>query len=170
MAASENASAFWQFSLRFYRQPAVPALCLKLQDENGVDVNILFLLIFLATHGRALTPDDVRRIDAHIHDWRERVVLPLRALRRDLKGGIPPIDPVAAEALRSAIKRDELQAERLQQEALERAFPPAITGTPASPRAAAAANIAVYGAVIGALPQATVAALLAELTAEFNLE
>lgn len=162
-------SAFWDFSLRFYRRPEVPPLCLALQDEHGVDVNLLFLLYFFGMNGRRLNADDVRRIDAHIQDWRGRVVQPLRAIRRDLKGGIAPIDTQAAAALRDAIKRDELQAERLQQESLEREFPLASIGITATPRAAIAANIAAYRAVIGALPDATMNALLAAIDAEFNL-
>jgi len=164
-------SAFWQFSLRFYRRPEVPALCLKLQDEHGVDVNLLFLLVFFSINKRRLTPGEVRRIDASISRWRECVVQPLRAIRRDLKNGIAPIDVNAADTLRSAIKRDELEAERLQQLTLERAFPVATTGTHAAPRAAAAANIAAYGKILGApLPGATVNALLASLFAEFDLQ
>ena len=162
-------SAFWRFSLRFYRRPEVPPVCLALQDQHHVDVNLMFFILFLATNGRQLSVDDVRAIDASIRDWRERVVQPLRAVRRDLKTGIKPIDVQAAEALRSAIKRDELQAERLQQEALERNFLLASTGIAAAIRTAAAANLAAYGAVVGALPQATVTALLNALFEEFSV-
>ena len=95
-------------------------------------------------------------MDACISDWRQRVVQPLRALRRDIKGGVVPVDTQAAEVLRSAIKRDELQAERAQQETLEREFPLLATGAPALPRIAAAANIAAYEALIGTLPEAQV--------------
>ena len=162
-------SAFWRFSLRFYRRPEVPPLCLALQDQHDADVNLLFFILFLATNRRQLSVDDVRAIDASIRDWRERVVQPLRAVRRDLKTGIKPIDAQVAEALRSAIKRDELQAERLQQEALEQNFLIASTGIAATIRTAAAANLAAYGEVIGALPQATVNALLNALFEEFSV-
>ena len=69
----------------------------------------------------------------------------------------------AAEALRSAIKGDELAAERVQQETLEREFPAGSTGARAAPHLAAAANIAAYGAITasaGALPDAPVNTLL----------
>lgn len=166
---SERDSALWRFSLRFYRRPEVPTLCLALQDEYGVDVNLLFFILYLSINGRQLTPDEVRRIDARISEWRRRVVQPLRALRRDLKNGITPVDAPSVEALRSAIKRDELQAERLQQEAMEREFTLHATGSPATPREAAAANIAAYRALIGTLPDAAVSALLTALTAEFSV-
>lgn len=167
MAHSE--SAFWQFSLRFYRRPEVPPLCLALQDEHGVDVNLLFLLSFFGVCGRALSVDEVRRIDAYIGAWRTRVVQPLRALRRELKNGIAPIDTQSSQDFRNAIKRDELQAERLQQEAMERAFAAHAVGKSAAPREAAAANMAAYAALVGTLPPAVVNALLDSLTKEFSL-
>lgn len=160
-------SAFWQFSLRFYRRPEVPTLCIALQDHHGVDVNLLFFMMFLGLHGRQVTAADVRRADACIGDWRQRVVQPLRTLRRDLKGGMAHFDPQATEALRSAIKRDELQAERLQQEALERQFPLHDTGVAAAPRLAAGANIAAYAATAGELPDGPVNTLLTALFEEF---
>lgn len=163
-------SAFWLFSLQFYRRPGVAEVCLSLQDNAGCDVNLLFFILFLSIHERRLTADEVRCIEACIGDWRRRVVQPLRAIRRDLKGGILPVDAQAAEALRSAIKRDELAAERVQQETLEREFPVASTGARAAPRVAAAANIAAYGAITalaGTLPEAAVNTLLTALTEEF---
>jgi len=160
-----EASTFWQFSLRFYRRPEIPPLCIALQDEQGVDVNLLFFILFLSLNSRQLKAEDVKRIDASIRDWRTKVVQPLRTIRRELKTGIPPLDAQHSEALRNAIKRDELQAERLQQEALERNFPPNSIGTPATPSVAAQANIAAYSAIIGTLPQSAINTLLQALAA-----
>ena len=109
-------------------------------------------------------------MDARISDWRTRVVQPLRRIRRDLKSGIVPVDAQAAEALRSAIKRDELAAECVQQETLELEFPAESTGARAAPHTAAAANIAAYGvitALAGTLPDAPVTTLLKAVTEEF---
>ena len=166
---SEGDSAFWQFSLRFYRRSEVAAHCIDLQDTHDVDVNLLFFIFFLAIHQRQLSSDDVRAIDAYVSAWRKRVVQPLRAIRRELKNGIAPIDAQTAQDLRRAIQRDELQAERLQQELLERAFPAHSTGTMAAPRTAAAANIAAYSVLTGSLPAAAVDTLLASLAEEFSV-
>jgi len=168
MPASE--SAFWQFSLRFYRHEGVPSLCLTLQDQRGVDVNILFLLIFLSLHQRRLDTDEVRKIDSTAAAWRTRVVQPLRTLRRDLKNGVREMDAHAAEALRTEIKHCELHAERLQQDMLERAFPAATVGKKSAPRQAAAANLAAYADVIGPLPADTVHQLLTLFEKEFREE
>jgi uncharacterized protein (TIGR02444 family) len=165
----ESGSAFWRFSLRFYRRPDVPALCLALQDDHGVDVNLLFFINFLAINGRRLNADEVRVIDAQGSAWRRLVVQPLRTLRRQLKSGITPVPTAASQALRSAIQQNELHAERLQQEALESAFPVATTGTAAAPRVAAAANLTAYSALTGPLPEATIQTLLAALYEEFSV-
>ena len=52
--------------------------------------------------------------------------------RRNLRTPTGRIDPDAAEALRTNVKRIELEAERIQQETLERSFPAAATGTSAA--------------------------------------
>ena len=166
---TDGDSAFWRFSLRFYARAEIPPLCIALQDEQGIDVNLLFFILFLSLHQRKVTTDEVRHIDAAIQDWRANVVQPLRVLRRNLKGGFAPAQAADAETLRSAIKRDELAAERIQQETLEREFPAQSTGTVAEPREAAAANIAAYGAVTTPFPAAAVATLLSALTDEFSI-
>ena len=164
---SESASAFWRFSLRFYRRPEVPDVCLALQDQHSVDVNLLFFILFLAVSGRRIAADEMRKMDSCVRNWRTCVVQPLRAIRRDLKSGIAPLDAQAAAALRSAIKRDELEAEHLQQISLEREFPVESTGSSAQPRAAAYANIAAYGKTFGLLPQTVINSLLQSLADEF---
>lgn len=153
-------SAFWRFSLRFYARDGVAPICLALQDQQGVDVNLFFLLLFLASKQRRLTTVEVQRIDHAAAAWRTRAVQPLRALRRDLKNGVAAMDAQATEALRSEIKRCELHAERLQQEMLERAFPAVSIGEASAVHEAATANIAAYGAVIGVLPADLVQMLL----------
>ena len=159
---------FWQFSLQFYSRAEIPSVCITLQDDYGIDINLLFFILFLAKNQRLLTTEDIRRIDSSICSWRQKVVQPLRAIRRELKSGVTPVDKESAEVLRSAIKRDELQAERLQQEALERGFPLENTGSAAEPLTAAKANIDAYASILGtSLPQNAVNSLLNALAAEF---
>jgi uncharacterized protein (TIGR02444 family) len=159
-------SPFWNFSLNFYSRPRVAPACLDLQDNGGVDVNVLFYLLFLAQQGRQLDRNDVARIDAMALAWRDRVVRPLRTLRRDLKYRIAPSNVEATAALRTDVKRIELEAERIEQHMLERLIPASTIGTQApSPDEAARANIDVYGKFLGGLPAAPVKLLL-EIFAE----
>ena len=154
-------SVLWDFSLRFYALPGVAATCIDLQDRHGVDVNVLLFLLFLAEAGRAVSAEDVARIDSEVRTWRDGVVAPLRMARRNLRTRTSRVDPAAAEALRTNVKRIELEAERLQQETLERSFPSAATGTAAaSGTVAARANLAAYASTLGGLPEALLGPLL----------
>ena len=163
---STNESAFWRFSVEFYAQPGVPDACLTLQDRHGVDVNVLLFLLYLAYRGRSVEINDVRRIDQHVHAWREQVIKPLRTLRRNLKGGIAPVAVEASDTLRSAIKREELHAERLQQEALEHQLPWTSTGAPEITHSAAKTNLLAYETITGKLPEAVLGTLLRSLPSQ----
>ena len=55
---STSDSACWRFSLRFYARDGVAPICLALQDHHGVDVNVLFFLLFLSLQQRRLAPAD----------------------------------------------------------------------------------------------------------------
>ena len=162
-------SALWDFSLRFYALPGVAATCIDLQDRHGVDVNVLLFLLYLAEAGRAVSAEDVARIDSEVRTWRDGVVAPLRKARRNLRTPTGSIDLGAADALRTSVKRIELEAERIQQETLEQSFPAAATGTSASSRTVAArANLIAYGSTLGGLPEALLAPLLQAFDAMQN--
>ena len=161
-AAGTRDSPFWQFSLAFYARPGVADACLALQDETGADVNVMFYVLFLAGQLRQIDRVDAAHIDASIKAWREITVVPLRTLRRRLKTGIEPIAIADTEALRSAIKRIELDAERIEQEWLETNVPAGTLGVQAqSAVGAAKANLAAYGALLGELSEARIATVLA---------
>jgi uncharacterized protein (TIGR02444 family) len=150
--ASRDESPFWRFSLRFYARAKVSAACLALQDEAGVDVNLLLFLLFLAEHQRQVSVADVAKLDAAVVAWRESVVKPLRALRRALKTGIGEISVTVSETFRGQIKRLELDSEHIEQSVLER-FSTANLGTISASRMVAAhANIAAYEAHLGPFP------------------
>jgi uncharacterized protein (TIGR02444 family) len=145
MTETDNkGSPFWRFSLRFYRQQGVADACIALQEQSGVDVNLLLYLLWHAQGGRTFMPGEVESIERQVAPWRESTVVPLRAVRRTLK--TPPlsiVDAVAAESFRTRIKAVELEAERLQQEAMYALAAPS-GALSASPAAAARASIAAY--------------------------
>jgi len=158
-------SSLWRFSLEFYRRPGVADACVALQDAHGVDVNLLLCLLWLAGAHRQLHAAQVAALDARIAEWRSVAVLPLRALRRSLKGSGALSEPDAIEALRTRVKALELEAERLEQDELQ-----ALASTidaragAACPRDAASANLAAYASVLGReLDARRVAALLAAM-------
>ena len=148
MTFNLTADALWSFSLAVYGRPDVPALCIDLQDRHGADVNVVLALLFAGTRGIRLDAAAVAALDAAVRDWRDEVVVPLRAVRRRLKEEAGE----APQALRTTVKGAELAAERLEQRALAAALG-AVPGPHAphdAARAAAAANLAHYLAPRGA--------------------
>lgn len=142
--AATPGSPFWRFSLGFYGRPGVADACLALQDGDGADVNLLLFFLWLASQKRCVSHETAAAVAARAGRWRDDVVKPLRALRRRLKDGSDLVDAGAAEALRTRVKAIELEAERLQQEALY-ALAPGLAGEEAaSVTAAARANVAAY--------------------------
>ena len=146
-APASQGSPFWRFSLAFYRLPQVADACIALQEEAGVDVNLLLYLLWQAQQRRRLSAADVSSLEAKIGPWREATVIPLRNVRRALKSPPALVAAPTAEAFRNRIKAVELEAERLQQEAMF-ALPP-LGQAAATPEEAARANLAAYEAMLG---------------------
>ena len=114
---------FWNFSIAVYSASAVQDECLNLQDQFGLDVNLVLLCAFLgAVHGVALTADDVSSARQQVRSWHDDIVRTLRAARRSLKtidlGRYQKVAN-AATNLRTHIKAAELDAERIEQTILE---------------------------------------------------
>jgi uncharacterized protein (TIGR02444 family) len=146
-------SPFWRFSVKFYAVPGVAQACIELQDKAKVDVNVLFFLLWNATQGRALNAAEVTELEHTIGPWREMAVVPIRNVRRALKAPPPVMAAAAAEDFRTRIKAVELEAERLQQEALFDLAQSGRLGRPtASPLDAARDSVSSYQGVIGPFP------------------
>jgi uncharacterized protein (TIGR02444 family) len=108
----DAAREFWAFSLDFYRRPGVAETCLALQDREGKDVNLVLWCLWTGWSGRGrLSAGHLVRAEATVAPWRRDVVVPLRSVRRTLKGS----SVAGAEALRDRVKTLELESERLQQ-------------------------------------------------------
>jgi uncharacterized protein (TIGR02444 family) len=139
---------FWRFSLRFYRAPAVADACIALQEQAGVDVNLLLFLLWQAARSRTLSEQEVEQLEAAIRPWREATVIPLRGVRRALKSPPDLVAPAVAEQFRTKIKAVELEAERLQQEAMYALTGGGPIGSDAGSREEAArSNFAAYQAM-----------------------
>jgi uncharacterized protein (TIGR02444 family) len=141
---------FWRFSLQYYRQAGVSDACIVLQDECGADVNLFLFLMWLAAGRRQLSQSEVKKLDDQVRSWRELTIVPIRDARRKLKGAPTLVEPGKQEAFRTKVKAVELEAERLQQEALYAFTRSGPLGSKAAPPAAARANVAAYEIVLGA--------------------
>lgn len=116
-------SSFWNFSVAVYSASKVQDECLNLQDQFGLDVNLILLCAYLgAVHGAALTSDDISSARQEVRQWHEQIVRVLRVARRNLKT-INLHDADAAKGaveLRAKVKAEELESERIEQMLLER--------------------------------------------------
>jgi uncharacterized protein (TIGR02444 family) len=140
-----SGSPFWRFSLQFYRRLGVAEACITLQEESGVDVNLLLFLLWHATQKRRLAAAEIGALEQKIAAWREQTVVPLRAIRRALKAPPALVEAGTAEAFRTRIKAVELEAERLQQEAMYDLVRTGLLGAEApSVAQAAQANVTAY--------------------------
>jgi uncharacterized protein (TIGR02444 family) len=163
---AQAGSPFWRFSLRFYRQPGVADACIALQDGCRVDVNILLFFLWLASTGQRMGLAEARAVCAQAGPWRDDVVVPLRTLRRKLKDGSALVERNMAEWFRTRVKAVELEAERLQQEALFALAPRLATAAEPSVEVAARANVTAYEqAMARAFTPGAVDVLLAALSA-----
>ncbi len=146
----ESGSEFWRFSLSLYRIAGVPPACIALQDRHGLDVNVMLFALWLASKGRAVAASDLRHADGSVREWRTEAVVALRGVRRYLRSPAGAVDAKAAAALRERVKAVELEAERLQQEALFALRPANDWGNPETPEVAGGVNMDGCAAAIGA--------------------
>jgi len=118
--------------LDFYRRQGVPEACLVLQEEAGFDVVEMLMLVHAdIALGKRLSGREIEALRSGMAGWREDAILPLRAIRRKLKGARLDIAENAKEQLRTEIKKAELQAERLQVDFVARWLENADGGGPA---------------------------------------
>lgn len=164
-ASATQGSPFWTFSLGYYRGAGVSEACLELQDNCGVDVNVVLFLLWMASQRRRLLADEVKGLAERVRPWQVDVIAPIRALRRRLKTDPPLVDKGSAELFRTRVKAVELEAERLQQEAMY-ALAAGLRSEPAnSAEAAARASIAAYQDALGRqLTPAAIETLIAALS------
>jgi uncharacterized protein (TIGR02444 family) len=148
-ASANQASPFWSFSLGYYRGAGVSEACVELQDRCGADVNVVLFLLWMASQKRQLATDQVRIVADKVRPWQMDVIGPIRALRRMLKTDAPLLDKRSAELFRTKIKAIELEAERLQQEAMCAMAAGMKPETAPSTDAAARASVAAYESVVG---------------------
>jgi uncharacterized protein (TIGR02444 family) len=142
--ARTETTPFWRFSLHLYRQPGVSDACIALQDDCGVDVNLLLFLLWLADDGQLLSEGEVKKLDDQVRDWRNLTIIPIREVRRRLKGAPTLVEPGTQEVLRTKVKAIELEAERLQQEALYAFSQSGPLGRQTAPSAAVRGNVSAY--------------------------
>ena len=147
--------AFWRFSLDFYARPGVSAACLALQDEHGLDVNLVLYACWVGISGCGrLGVEDLAAAERAVAPWRGAVLEKLRAARRAMKH--EDVAELYAEA-----KALELAAEREAQRRIAAMAPPERAGSDDQRIADARANLMRYVGERAAAAAAPIAAALA---------
>ncbi len=102
---------FWNFSLRIYAQPAAKEALLELQNQYGLNVNILLYCCWIALVQQGqLSQPEIKHLSISTHLWHENIVTNLRLLRDKLTNATS-----ALRALREEVLNVELMAEQVEQ-------------------------------------------------------
>lgn len=101
-----RAADFLQFAARVYSLPGMKGICLKLQDEQQLNVNCLLLAAWADKHRLMIDSADWRAMEDAIRPIEDTATKPIRSLRRTIwrNDGID-------KDLRGAMKRFLLYAE-----------------------------------------------------------
>ena len=70
----------WDYSLATYDAEDVASACLRLQDDFGMDVNLLLYAGWIARSEQALNAPHLRELDELVAEWREKAVADLSPL------------------------------------------------------------------------------------------
>lgn len=105
----------WDYVTRLYAKDNVRNACLELQERHDLDVNILLFCCWNAASGRGeFTDDELKSGLARVADWRQKVILPLRDLRKYLKESAEPVASRLTGSLRHVIVESELYSEHME--------------------------------------------------------
>lgn len=82
----------WQFALATWQKPGVANILLRLQDEHGLNVNLLLLMLWLGERQVIINATQQALLQETIEALDSEVLLPFRHIRRHLKSipGLPP--------------------------------------------------------------------------------
>jgi uncharacterized protein (TIGR02444 family) len=141
--AEPESEALWHFSLEFYAAPGMAEALIALQDQEGLDVNLMLFALWFGLSGRGrLDRNALSAAEQAVRAIRTDVVEPLRSLRRRLRN-CPDED---VQHLREGVKVLELEGEKLVQARLARLVGAVgAEGPPLQRRLAEArANFALY--------------------------
>ena len=109
---------FWNFSVKIYQYPEVEKACLELQDSHGLSVVMLLYCIWVGVFLGEFEDNIYAKASTFSLSWNNRVVTPLREVRRWMKGSRDE-RMLSGAPLREQIKAVELDAEHFQMNILE---------------------------------------------------
>ena len=103
-------AAFWQYACDFYGRPSVTNTCLALQDELGLNVNLLLLLCWCEQNNKQLSSEQISLLTQTVSRWHREYTKPLRQLRRKLS-----LDDSASVKVKQSVFDVEMELEKTEQ-------------------------------------------------------
>lgn len=100
-----DSNALWEYSLGAYSQ--IKELVLPLQDEHGLNINLLLLAGYAQTLGCAIDEFDMQTLVAQTKEWQQELTQPFRNLRRDLKSSISALQYQQMLTMELALEKEE---------------------------------------------------------------
>lgn len=104
-----NPELFWQTAADFYKNDAVSALCLQLQNEHHINVNFTLLILLLAKHQWQVD------LPEYLHQRVLQYSDETTGVQREVRNGLKQNHPELYQKLRQQMLALELQFERQEQ-------------------------------------------------------
>ncbi|MBT5292108.1 MAG: TIGR02444 family protein [Cellvibrionales bacterium] len=109
----------WDFAVGIYQHAPIKSACLRLQDTAGADVCVLLAVVWLGKNGRQLTLAEIALLVSTVETWQQKMTLPLRRLRKEVRQFIDNEPSLDAEPIYQQIKAAEMEAERVTLQQLQ---------------------------------------------------
>jgi len=111
-----NSDHFWQFACTLYAKPDQQTTLLALQNQQGKNVNLCLLLLYLDSLNLSINTQQLNELTQVVSDFDTRALQPLRAARSYLKANQNTISDYAT--IRAELLSAELKLEKQQQHML----------------------------------------------------
>ncbi|WP_024606944.1 TIGR02444 family protein [Pseudoalteromonas sp. TAB23] len=111
-----NSDHFWQFACTLYAKPEQQTTLLALQNQQGKNVNLCLLLLYLDSLNLSINAQQLNTLINVISEFDTHALQPLRAARSYLKANQNTISDYAT--IRAELLSTELKLEKQQQHML----------------------------------------------------
>ncbi|TMN80982.1 MULTISPECIES: TIGR02444 family protein [unclassified Pseudoalteromonas] len=111
-----NSDGFWQFACTLYAKPGQQHTLLALQNQQGKNVNLCLLLLYLDSLKLSINAEQLSTLIESIDEFDTQALKPLRSVRRYLKANQETIADYTK--IREELLSAELKLEKQQQHML----------------------------------------------------
>lgn len=112
-------SEFWNFSTQTWMLPDIEKVCLDLQNEFDVNVNILLYCCWIGNKKLSINDDDLQMLLDTTQPW-QTIIKPLRDSRKMMKQSLLAMPSEMVDQTLNNINEMVLNTEHMEQLALEK--------------------------------------------------